>query len=139
MMLLHDVVLSLSDAEALSALLEAHRRALSTESDAADALGEVLAHARRVPDEALPGDRVALGSAVTYAEEPSGARRTVSLADPAGADLARGRISVLSPIGRALIGRRRGELVDVELPAGRIVTIQVLAVRPHRESLREAA
>jgi regulator of nucleoside diphosphate kinase len=138
-MILHDVLLSLSDAEALSALLDAHRRAQSSESEAAEALAEVLAHARRVPDERLPADRVELGSRVTYAEEPSGARRTWSLAFPADADLARGRISVLSPIGRALIGRRRGELVDVELPGGRIVTIQVLAVRPEQAELRKAA
>jgi regulator of nucleoside diphosphate kinase len=138
-MMLHDVLLSLSDAEALSALLDAHRRADSSDSEAAEALAEVLAHARRVPDQELPADRVALGSGVTYAEEPSGARRTWSLAFPADADLARGRISVLSPIGRALVGRRRGELVDAELPGGRIVTLQVLGVRPHREELREAA
>jgi len=139
MMLLHDVLLSMSDAEALSALLDAHRRAHSSESDAADALADVLAHARRVADENLPAERVAMGSTVTYVEQPSGARRTWSLAYPADADLALGRISVLSPIGRALIGRRRGELVDAELPGGRIVTIQVLAVQPDRPKLREAA
>jgi regulator of nucleoside diphosphate kinase len=138
-MLLHELLLSLTDAEALSAMLDGHRRGASPESDPAEALAELLSQARRVPDGHLPDDRVAMGSTVTYVDESSGARRTVSLAYPADADLALGRISVLSPIGRALIGRKRGDIVDAMLPGGRIMAIRVLATQPLRQALREAA
>lgn len=139
MMTMHELLLSLTDAEALAAMLDGHRRGASSESNPAEALAELLSQARRVPDAKLPDDRIAMGSTVTYVEESSGARRTVSLAYPADADLASGRISVLSPIGRALIGRRRGDVVDAVLPGPRIAEIRVLTTQPLRQVLREAA
>jgi regulator of nucleoside diphosphate kinase len=138
MMTLHDVSLSHSDAGALARVLEAYRRGHPAESDPAEALAELLAQARRVPDAKLPPDRIAMGSTVTYVEEPSGVRRTVTLAYPADADLRLGKISVLSPIGRALIGRKRGETVDAVLPGRRLLEIRVVGTED-REPLRKAA
>lgn len=139
MIKMHDLMISLSDAEALAAMLDSHRLRDSPEADPIEALGELLSQARRVPDAHLPGDRVAMGSTVQYVDELSGARRTVSLAYPPEADVASGRISVLSPIGRALIGRKRDDIVDVVLPGGRIVAIRILATAALSPALREAA
>lgn len=136
---LHDVFLSLTDAQALAAMLKAHRRGHSSESGPAEALADLLVQAHRVPAEKLSGDRIAMGSTVTYVEEPSGLRRTITLAYPADADFASGRISVLSPIGRALIGRKRGETVDAVLPGRTLLEIRVLDTQPYREPLRAAA
>jgi transcription elongation GreA/GreB family factor len=119
-------------------MLEAHRLGHASEAGPAEALADLLAQARRLPDEEFPADRVAMGSTVTYAEEPSGVRRTVTLAYPADADLRLARISVLSPIGRALIGRERGMSVDAVLPGGRLLEIRVIGVDDH-EPLRKAA
>lgn len=138
MMKLHDLVLSRTDAEGLAAMLAAHRRSHSPEADPAEALVELLAQARRVSGEALSEDRVAMGSTVTYVEEPSGMRRTVTITYPADADLALRKISVLSPVGRSLLGRRRGDIVDVELPGGRLLEIHI-ADSARRKALREAA
>ena len=138
MMKLHDLVLSRTDAEGLAAMLAAHRRGPSSEADPAVALVELLAQARRVPAEALSEERVAMGSSVTYVEEPSGTRRTVTLAYPDEADLALGKISVLSPIGRSLLGRSRGDIVDVALPGGRLLEIHIVDTA-RRRVLREAA
>ncbi len=135
----YELFVSARDAEALAAMLGKHRRAHPFERDPADELADLLMEARLVPAERLPADRVALGSSVTYVEEPSGVRRTVSLALPADADPAAGTISVLSPIGRALLGRRRGETVDAVLPGRRLLEIRILATEPHREALRLAA
>ena len=49
----------------------------------------------------------------------------MTLAYPADADLAARKISVLSPIGRALLGRRRGDIVDVALPGKRLLEIHI--------------
>ena len=138
MMKLHDLVLSRTDAEDLAAMLAAHRRGQSAEADPAEALAELLAQARRVSAEALSEDRVAMGSTVTYVEEPSGRRRTVTITYPADADLALRKISVLSPVGRSLLGRRRGDIVDVELPGGRLLEIHI-ADTARRKALQEAA
>ena len=136
---LNDLHVSLTDAKALAAMLAAHRRGHSLESDPAQALAELLAQARRVPAEALSVDRVAMGSTVTYIEEPSGARRSVTLAYPADADLAAGRISVLSPIGRGLLGRKRGDIVDVALPGERLLEFHIADTSRDAEALRQAA
>lgn len=79
-----------------------------------------------------------MGSTVTYVEEPSGMRRTVTITYPADADLALRKISVLSPIGRSLLGRRRGDIVDVALPGGRLLEIHI-ADTARRKALQEAA
>jgi transcription elongation GreA/GreB family factor len=138
-MKLHDLQLSMHDANALSALLATHRRAESLEADPAVALTELLAQAGRVPAEALSVDRVAMGSTVTYVEEPAGAQRTVTLAYPAEADLAAKKISVLSPIGRSLLGRKRGDIVDVLLPGGRLVEIHIVRTVRAGDDLLKAA
>ena len=135
----HELFISAHDAEALAAMLGEHRRAHPLEPDPADELADLLMEARLVPAEMLPADRVAMNRSVTYVEEPSGVQRTVTLALPADANPTEGRISVLSPIGRALIGRKRGETVDAVLPGRRLLEIRILATERRREPLGLAA
>jgi len=138
-MINHELFISARDAEGLAAMLGTHRRVRPLESDASDELADLLAQARLVPAETLPSDRVAMNSSVTYLEEPAGVRRTVTLVYPREADPTHRRISVLSPIGLALIGRRRGEVVDALLPGRRVLEIRILNTGQHREALRPAA
>jgi regulator of nucleoside diphosphate kinase len=70
---------------------------------------------------------------VAYGEEPGDVRRSVVLVHPIEADAAVGRISVLSPVGLALLGRTPGSLVDVALPGGRVLTIRILEAVRNRE------
>ena len=123
----HELLVSARDAEVLAGVVSAHRRmSHRLEADASDALTELLMDARFVPHEALPSERVALHSTVTYAEEPAGARRTITLTVPQDAAPADGRISVLSPIGLALFGRRLGAVLDAAMPNGRTLRIRLL-------------
>ena len=69
------------------------------------------------PGEAV--DRVTLGSSVTV-EDESGARMTFVVVGSAEADPAAGRISNVSPVGRALIGRSAGDDVAVAAPRGEV-------------------
>jgi regulator of nucleoside diphosphate kinase len=134
-----DLFVSARDAEALARMLGAHRRANPFEADASDALAELLFDAHLVPDAALPADRVSMDCTVSYVEEPSGTRRTVTLAHPDEADPAKGRICVLSPVGLALLGRRRGSVAAPVLPNGRQLGIRILEIQPRGEPLRPAA
>jgi regulator of nucleoside diphosphate kinase len=109
------------------------------EADASDELADLLMEARMVAPERLPADRVAMGSTVTYVEEPSGVRCRVTLAYPQHADAAQGRISVLSRIGLALIGRKRGSLVSSAIPNGRKLSARILDTLRSPGPLREAA
>ncbi len=107
------LIVSARDAEALAAMLGRHRRVHPFEPDASDALADLLMTARLVPTERLPADRVAMDSTVLYREEARGAQRMVTLVLPQAAEPAKGRVSVLSPIGLAFIGRARGARVVV--------------------------
>jgi regulator of nucleoside diphosphate kinase len=133
----NELLVSASDAEALASVVGDRRRSDRFEADAADALADVLINARMVPHDRLPADRVALGSSVTYREEPGGEPRTVALVHPRDADPSEGRISVLSPVARALLGRRSDSVTSVTVAGGRALTIRVLRIE--RDRSREAA
>jgi regulator of nucleoside diphosphate kinase len=100
--------------------------------DAAE-LRPLLAHARIVAPEHLPADRAAIGSTVVYREEPAGVTRTVTLCRPDDADGALDRLSVLSPAGLALLGRRPGSVVMATLRNGWPFTIRILDATPATE------
>lgn len=131
----HELLVSANDAEALASLTYG-RDAAMLEAGAADALAEVLTEAQLVPHECLPLDRVAMNSRVTYREEPGGECRTVTLVHPREADASAGRISVLSPIGRALLGRKLGSAVAARLPGSREITIHLLTASRKKRTSR---
>ena len=129
----YELIVSARDAEVLALMLGERRRQPALEAAAADALADVLLEARLVPHEELPEDRIALNSTVTYRQEPGSTRRAVVLVHPVEADAALGRISVLSPVGRALIGRSAGSLVDVDVPGTAPLTLRILGTSRNRE------
>jgi transcription elongation factor GreA len=68
--------------------------------------------------DSLPKDRAALGSTVAVYEAETDRTLTYELVIPDEADFAKGQVSVTSPIGKALLGRRVGDEVTVKIPAG---------------------
>lgn len=129
----HELILSASDVEVLALMLGDRRRGGTLEAAAADALVELLVEARHVPHEELPPDRIAMNSRVVYREEPLGVRRSVVLAHPVDADAAAGRISVLSPVGLALLGRAAGSVVIANLPGGNALRLRILESSRNRD------
>lgn len=63
-------------------------------------------------------DQVRFGAFVTIHEEDSGEAKTYRIVGDLEADLGRGMISLSSPIARALMGKREGDLVEVSAPKG---------------------
>jgi regulator of nucleoside diphosphate kinase len=59
----------------------------------------------------MPADVVTMGAEVEYRDEASGVARIVTLVWPQDADIAAGRISILTPIGAGLIGLREGQQI----------------------------
>src|SRR3546814_7155663 len=60
----------------------------------------------------IPPDVVTMGSSVTFIDEKSRAERTVRLVYPAEADIAEGRMSILTPVGAGLIGLSVGQSIN---------------------------
>jgi len=72
-------------------------------------------------------DQVFFGATVTYAEEESGVERTVTILGIDEADSAQGQVSWISPIARALLKAREGDVVKLVTPAG-VKEVEVLKV-----------
>ena len=78
--------------------------------------------------EPQPGNgRVDVGERVRVRELESGARLELELVGPFESNAASGRISVASPLGRAILGLRRGQIAEVYAPRGRL-QFKILAV-----------
>ena len=89
-----------------------------------------LLEAAEVVESGAEGGPAAFGTYVTT-EDEGGQRSTVRLVGPDEADPRQGLVSVASPLGRALLGRRPGDTAVVERPRG-TAELQVLAVRSRR-------
>jgi len=133
---LRDLHVCERDARALCAMLVNRRHA--TEMESAIALASMLDAARIVRPEELPESVVKMGSIVTYVDGSNGKRRTVTVVRPAQANAGSGRVSVLSPIGRALLGRQAGSSTDVRSPSGRRFSIRIENVMRRRMKNAEA-
>lgn len=70
------------------------------------------------PPQAMPADVVAMHSRVAFVDLASGEVEQYTLVYPNEADMAQNRISVLAPIGTALLGYRVGDVVQWQVPAG---------------------
>jgi regulator of nucleoside diphosphate kinase len=115
-----------SEADALTDLaLAAEARA----PQAAQLLLSELERARACPPARLPSDVVTMHSFVEFVDERSGQPRTVQLVYPAAADAAAQRISVLTPIGAALIGMRAGSSISWPDRSGTARPLRILSVQ----------
>ena len=97
-----------------------------------DVLSEELARADVVPRSRLPGDVVAMNSTVEYQDGVTDQVRRVTLVYPGEEELDHNRVSILSPIGAALIGLGEGQTMYWRTPLGGLRGLKVLRVRcPH--------
>ncbi len=97
-------------------------------------LEEEIARAAVVPREDIPRDVVTMNSRVVFENETTRERREVELVYPREADIAAGKISVLVPVGSALLGLRVGQSIEWELPSGEKHRYRVIDVPYQPES-----
>lgn len=98
-------------------------------ADDADWLLHELNRASVIPDAAVPPDIVRMNSTVLF-RTVRGEERAVQLVFPKQADIADGKISVLTPVGSALIGLRTGHSITWLARDGRKQVLTVLSVTP---------
>lgn len=121
------VILGETDAERLSAL------ALQMEATAPFAAGLLLGEIDRAeiqPDAVVPADVVRMHSTVAFLDEAHGKRRTVLLVFPNEADIATGKISVVTPVGAGLIGLSAGDEILWPNREGRERSLKILRATP---------
>ena len=81
----------------------------------------------QVVEPQLGNGRVDVGERVRVRELESGVRLELELVGPFESDARAGRISIASPLGRAILGLRRGQIAEVDAPRGRL-HFKILAV-----------
>ena len=79
---------------------------------------DVLSRAEIIDISKLNGDTVKFGATASLLDEESEEKRTYQIVGEMEADVKKGMISITSPIARALIGKRVGEVVEVTTPSG---------------------
>ena len=97
---------------------------------AAERLLEELERAEVLPSEEVPQNVVNIGSEVTYSDDEGDRSHTVCLVFPAEADISQNRISVLTPVGAALIGLSEGQSITWLSRDGKERRLTVLEVKP---------
>ncbi|MFD0725157.1 nucleoside diphosphate kinase regulator [Lysobacter brunescens] len=101
---------------------------------AAHALGEELARANVVAPADMPADVVSMDSVVACLDENSGESRLLTLVYPQDADADQGKISVLAPVGSALLGLSVGQHIDWPAPGGRTLRLTVTGIQYQPEA-----
>lgn len=89
---------------------------------------EEIDRAHIVEPQAIPRSVVIMGATVDFRDDRTGQERRVTLVYPGEQDIALGRISVLTPIGAALIGLAEGQSITFRTPMGEEKSLTVLRV-----------
>jgi transcription elongation factor GreA len=68
----------------------------------------------------MHGDTITFGAKVVLENVDNGERRTYTIVGPDESDISQGKVSILSPLSRAIIGKKAGDDVIVQAPGGEI-------------------
>ncbi|WP_166840109.1 nucleoside diphosphate kinase regulator [Rheinheimera pleomorphica] len=127
-----DIMLSATDFERLDKLLSS----LSEDTIGYDTLSQELERATLVAPEALPADVVSMNSTVRF-RLANGKQSTLTLVYPKDLDQSGDKISILAPVGSALLGLKCGDTINWPLPSGNMssITVEEVLYQPERAGL----
>jgi len=81
-------------------------------------LEDKLARSKIIEDQDIPSDKIYIGAIATLKDLDTDEKMTYTLVSAEESSFEDNKISILSPIGRALMGHAEGEELDIEVPAG---------------------
>lgn len=120
-----------TDRDRLEKLLLGARQWSNRDKAHLQALEEELDKAHTVESRDIPGDVVTMRSQVRVKEMEAGTTLDISVVFPSEADSEQGKISVLAPIGTALLGYRVGDILEWKVPGGvRRLKIECILYQP---------
>lgn len=123
------LILTEPDFRKLSAL------ARSLDTVVSQQLEEEIARALVVPQASVPPDVVTMNSRVTFEDLETGKKTEVTVVYPHEADMEHGKVSILAPMGAALIGLQVGQTITWPLPSGAIRQIRLLSLTYQPEAV----
>lgn len=129
----HDILITENDRRRLGTMLQDPHLSRIERREHLHALETELERASGVDPAELPHDVVTMNSTVDLCDLESGETETYTLVYPERADIDADRISVLAPLGTAILGCRVGDGVEVRTPAGvRRIRIEEIHFQPER-------
>ncbi|WP_457652251.1 transcription elongation factor GreA [Rhodocaloribacter sp.] len=90
-------------------------------------LEQTISNARIVDESTIDSTKAYILSKVRVKNLRNGAEQTYTLTSAQEADLAQGKISIGSPIGKGLLGKSVGDVVEIKVPAGK-VSLEILEI-----------
>ena len=120
----HSIIVSDTDMERLSHLVRDLRHSRFRDQAQVELLEKTLERADVAPSVRIPRIAVKMNSRFRVLDLGTGKKQVYTLVYPDDADVSSGRISVLAPVGIALLGRRQGDTIEVDVP-GRIRRLRI--------------
>ncbi len=114
------------DMERLRAVVERHLE--GSRAAAAEQLELELDRASVVPQGQIPPDVVTMRSRILFEDTETGRRREATLAYPEEANIEQSRISILAPVGLAVLGLKVGDIIEWPLPNARLARLRIMEV-----------
>jgi regulator of nucleoside diphosphate kinase len=125
-----DLVISSFDKQRLMRLLSNAETSIEERAELEDLTHEIERGAEVQPQD-IPPDVVTMNSTVRVTDLEAGTSHTYTIVFPADADYEKGKISILAPLGTALLGYRIGDVVNWHMPGGtRQLRIDALIYQP---------
>ena len=133
------IVVSRLDCDRIESLLDATGRDRPGAGAGANVkrLREELARAELREPADMPDDVITMNSTARFRDEASGEERDITLVYPRDADGSGQRVSILAPVGSALLGLRVGQVIDWSMPSGTQVQLRVLGIHYQPEAAGE--
>jgi len=116
------IIVRKTDFQKLTTLIQ------DADSAAADLLDEELGRASVVSDDEIPGDVVSMNSKVRFKDLDTDTESVVTLVYPNEANIEENKVSILAPVGSALIGLRVGQTIQWPVPNGKEKRLKVIEV-----------
>jgi len=119
------------DKDRLTRLIEDIQDSDSQDKNYLTALQEELDHAKVVSSSDIPKDVITMNSQVCLVDQSTQKEEVFTLVFPQDADISQGRISVLAPIGTAMLGYRVGQVFQWKVPVGeRTLKVKEILYQP---------
>lgn len=116
---MNTIILKKTDYDMLVKYIYSRLTPLSSDNRNAEQLYEELKKAKVVEEaKEFPDDVIGLNSFVEVEEQSTGRQMKFTIVLPSDANLGRKKLSVFAPLGIALMGYRKGQVVNWEMPAG---------------------
>jgi regulator of nucleoside diphosphate kinase len=125
------IIISDVDYQRLEALVESARYDASLHQDYLDALEGELKRAQIVPQSEVPDEVITMNSVVRLRDLDTDEVDQFQLVYPTDADMTQHRISVLAPVGTAILGYNLGDVIEWPVPAGlRRLRVEMVSYQP---------